>query len=114
MLSKKRNKKGQVGDTLTWIVSTIIVVVMLLIFIFVSSLLAETKFLGKYREKIVSPETELKYDLILSKSLYAYYTLENVKEKNAFYAKLEALENKGYFSDSLEERSKEIRRGLLG
>ena len=113
MLDKK-TKKAQVGDTIMWIISTIIIVVMLIIFVFGSSLLAETKSLLKYREKIVSQESGFSYDLILSKSLYTYYFIDNVKVRKDFYNSLEILEKKGYFSDSLEKRSKEIKKGLLG
>ena len=113
MLDKK-TKKAQVGDTIMWIISTIIIVVMLIIFVFGSSLLAETKSLLKYREKIVSQESGFSYDLILSKSLYTYYLIDNVKVRKDFYNSLEILEKKGYFSDSLEKRSKEIKKGLLG
>ena len=113
MLDKK-TKKAQVGDTIMWIISTIIIVVMLIIFVFGSSLLAETKSLLKYREKIVSQESGFSYDLILSKSLYTYYLIDNVKVRRDFYNSLEILEKKGYFSDSLEKRSKEIKKGLLG
>ncbi len=38
-----RNKSGQLSDTITWIVATIIIVVILLIFIYASSLIAGVK-----------------------------------------------------------------------
>ena len=41
MLTK--NKKGQVGETMTWIVATLIIIVVLTISIYVSSVLGEAK-----------------------------------------------------------------------
>jgi len=37
------SKRGQVSDTMTWVVATVIIVVILLSFIFISSILAEAK-----------------------------------------------------------------------
>jgi len=37
------SKKAQVGETVTWIVATIVLIAILLIFIFASSILAKSK-----------------------------------------------------------------------
>ena len=39
------SKKAQVGETVTWIVATIVLIAILLIFIFASSILAKSKSL---------------------------------------------------------------------
>lgn len=43
MLSNKLNKRGQVSETLTWIIATIIIIVVLLVFIYASIALGKTK-----------------------------------------------------------------------
>ena len=113
-MQKIKGKKGQVGDTITWIVATIIIVVMLVIFIIGASLLADTKALYKFRDKIISPESELDYDFALSNSLYTYFKVDNSKQKTEFHTELEKREMRGEFADSLSEREAELKWGLYG
>jgi len=40
------NKRGQVGETVTWVVATIFLIVILLLFIYASIALAKTKSLN--------------------------------------------------------------------
>jgi len=40
MSNKFLNKKGAVGETITWVVATLIIIAILIIFLFLSSLLA--------------------------------------------------------------------------
>jgi len=110
----KNNKKAQVGDTVTWIIATIIIIVMIFFFVFGSSLLAETKAVHKFRSKIISEESEVNYDLFLSKSLYTHNKIEKVRTKNEFYVILEEMELQEKFYDSLEERKREIEKGASG
>lgn len=41
----KLNKKGQVGETVTWVVATLIIVIVLVSFIYASSVLSKVKIL---------------------------------------------------------------------
>ena len=62
------NKKAQIGETMTWIVATLIIIVIMGIFIYASTLLAKTKSLGL-------PDLNLdgeKVDLIEMKISLAY------------------------------------------
>jgi hypothetical protein len=43
MLRCKINRRGQIAETVTWFVATIIVIVTLVVFIFISTSLAKTK-----------------------------------------------------------------------
>ena len=63
------NKRGQIGETMTWVVATIIVVVLLTIFIYASSALAKTKNLSLTDLKISLDKTK---DIVNTKSLFAY------------------------------------------
>jgi len=73
-------KKGQIGSTLTWIVATIIVVVILGIFIYASDILAEGKGVDT---SSVSPLDEKTGDLFAAKSLSAYL-ISNADKGNVF------------------------------
>lgn len=41
-----KNKKAQVGETITWIIATVVLIVILIVFIFISAALSKTKFLN--------------------------------------------------------------------
>jgi len=45
MLSNKKNKRGEIGKTITWIVSTLIIVGILILFIYISSGISNFKSL---------------------------------------------------------------------
>ena len=49
--NKKKNKKAQVGETLTWIVATLIIITTLFIFIYASIAMAEVKSVNSIRIK---------------------------------------------------------------
>jgi hypothetical protein len=55
ILSDKSNKKAQVGETLTWAIATIIILVVLILFIYASIGLAKTKKIGS--ESIIFGES---------------------------------------------------------
>lgn len=42
----KCNKKAQVGETITWVVATIVIIGVMIIFLFISSLMAKLKSIG--------------------------------------------------------------------
>jgi uncharacterized metal-binding protein len=76
------DKRGQVGETITWIVATVIIVVTLVIFIFVSVLMADVK------EVIF----ERRVDWISVKTLFAHLLTED--------------ENKEVIDDWIEDEKK--------
>jgi len=58
----KNNKKAQVGETMTWVVATIVIIVMLVFSIFITSAIIKTKELKVYNQD----------DLLATKSLIGY------------------------------------------
>jgi len=70
------NKKAQVGESITWVVATIIVIVLLLIFIYASILLSKTKSLESGKEN-----SEYSFDWINSKTQIAYSINDKNKDK---------------------------------
>lgn len=77
---KLKSKKGQIGETITWIVATVIIIVILIFSIFVASLLSKTKVLGKGFKS----EDDGNRDLIGAKSLTAYLLTKNEKGNKMF------------------------------
>ena len=100
MLNNKN--KGQIGETMPWVVATIIIVVILIISVYAASLLANTrKTLSYQKEKIES-------DLLMEKSLFAYFSANDTK-KDLIYSELKKQE----FDVNLDNKRDEI-GGVLG
>lgn len=68
------NKKGQISDTMNWIIATIIIVVVLMLFVYASSVLSKTKVVS-YK----GPET--KVDLLETKTSLAFLINDDNKNK---------------------------------
>lgn len=65
------DKKAQIGETLTWIVATVIIIVILLVAIFVASVIGKDKNFNK------NFPSSNNVDLFAKKSLTAYLLTEN-------------------------------------
>lgn len=100
------NKKAQTGETISWIVATIIIFVVLMFFVLGASLLGGTKEVSQYAENPFDNSGDYDFDFHHQKSVYSYFISEDsttkVKIKNY-------LEEEGY---PFDERQKEL-RGLL-
>jgi hypothetical protein len=104
-----KNKRAQVGDTITWIIATIIIVVMIFFFVLGSSLLSETKSIVGYKSSLFSSGIMYKYDFYLSKSLFSYYKISNSKDKSTLYDNIKKLPLDSDVSQTIDNRSTEIR-----
>jgi len=82
MLDKRkiqRNKKAQLGETMTWIVATLIIIVALIMFIYTSSILAKIKVINLPDLKI---DSEKDINWLETKTLFAHSQSNNQnKEK---------------------------------
>lgn len=71
MLINSNSKKAQVGSTITWIVATVIIVVVLLITVFVANSLGKSKDIEYSQEK----------DTLASKSFFSWLLTEQDGER---------------------------------
>jgi len=70
---RNRNRKGQIGETLTWMVATVLIIVVLIFFIFGASMLGKTKEVrAEFKETLTSKSIFEGGDSFLKKSLYTY------------------------------------------
>jgi len=69
MLNK--NKSGQLSDAMTWIVATLIIIVILVVFVFAANVIAESKSLPSL-EEINLEDSEDKIDFIEMKNKFAF------------------------------------------
>ena len=93
-----KNRKAQVGETITWVIATIVIVVILIISIYAASLLAQTK------KKFSFGTVQREEDLIMEKSLFAYFLADDEK-KNIIYNGL----NREEFYVDFDNKLKEIK-----
>lgn len=87
-----RNKKAQIGETLTWIVATLIIIVILVFSIFITFFLGKTKNLSKDNRGFSLGESE---DLFVMKSLSGYLLTEDASGERIF----DKLKNKNESSE---------------
>jgi hypothetical protein len=100
MLNNKN--RGQIGETMTWVVATIVIIAILIISVYAASLLANTKKTLSYQKE------KRESDFLMEKSLFAYFSVNDTK-KNLIYDKLKQQE----FDVDLDEKRDEI-KGVLG
>ena len=67
-----QNNRAQMGETITWVIATIIIVVLLMFFIFGASMLGTTKSVGGFKESLFSSPEYSSEDLFIQKSIYSY------------------------------------------
>lgn len=106
------NKRAQTGETITWIVATIIIVVLLIFFIYISSLYGKAKKIGSSSTEIFSTEYFQTQDLILEKSLFVYFSLDDLDKKEIVYNYLKELEENENFYVDLDKKITEM-EGLV-
>ena len=90
------NLKAQVGTTITWMVATLVIVVVLLISIYVSSLLSKTK---DFSSGDFDTE-DLGYDSLAKKSMFAFL-LTNSQGENIVYSQLNNEKDLSEFNENL-------------
>jgi hypothetical protein len=102
----KLNRKAQAGETISWIVATIVIFVILMFFVLGSSLLGGTKKVLAYKDGFFDGADEYNFDSHFQKSVYTYLQVEDKLLKNKI---------KNYFDERdfpFDERQKELRRML--
>ncbi len=68
------NKKAQVGETATWLVATLIILVLLSLSLYASSALGKTKKVSS-TDSLFSLEYSKSRDYAMQESLFTYFTL---------------------------------------
>ncbi len=69
-----KNKRAQIGATMTWIIATLVIVGILLIFIYISVLMSKTKAVDAGELKA---DSEYKADILSLKTSFAHQLAGN-------------------------------------
>ncbi len=88
-----KDKKAQIGETMTWVVATIVIIVILIISIYAASLLAQKNKIIRYKEY------ERESDIVMEKSIFAYF----LSGDNSIYNELVQQEFYADFDDKIDE-----------
>lgn len=79
MLEMFRDRRGQVGETTTWIVATIIIIILLIIFVYISYALAKASGVIDYSTSVDVGGKSIKVDWISEKTNFAFEINEGSK-----------------------------------
>jgi len=102
----KKKKKAQIGETLTWIVATIIIVLLL------SSLFGKAKKVSVEKDSLFSKTYSRTNDLVLEESVFTYFLIKDKSKQDKIYDNLKKEEKENKFYVNLDEKIEEV-RGVL-
>ncbi len=100
-----RNKNGVVSETLVWIISTIIIIVVMISFLYMASLIGEKTRIFEAKNELASDEGLLGISVLAENSVYSYFLIEDELLKEKIYY---------FYEDNEEFRKKlsELGRGI--
>lgn len=97
------NKKAQLGETMTWAVATVIIVLILVFSLFISAKMGESKKI----QKVFSDDYKHSTDLIMEKTIFVYFMLDK-NQKDIVYQFLQEQGNKEAFYVDFESKLGEV------
>ncbi|MDP2672234.1 MAG: hypothetical protein Q8O84_00280 [Nanoarchaeota archaeon] len=99
------NKKGQASEAMTWIAATLIIIVLLGISLYASSILSKLK--------IIDYETEERtQDIVMEESLFSYFSIKEPTVQNKIFENLEKMNREEKFYKDFNSKFKQIKFNL--
>ena len=98
-------KKAQMGETITWIVATLIIFLIVGSSIYAVTLLSKIKVIDYSDEKNSA-------DILMGQSIFTYFSSENLDTRGEIYSNLERMDLENQFYFNFQEKFEEIRRNL--
>lgn len=87
------NKRAQTSEAMTWIVATLIIIVLLGISIYAASLLSKTKVMN-YKEE------DRSQDVVMEESLFAYFSIQDLIIQEKVFESLDKInQEEGFYED---------------
>lgn len=72
-----KQKRAQTGETISWVIATVIIFVMMMFFVFGASLLGSTKKVLQHKDDLLDRSEELSYGNPFQKSVYTYHLVDD-------------------------------------
>ena len=105
MLNKIFNKRGQASEAMTWIVATLIIIVLLGISLYAASLLSKLKIIDYGVE-------ERTQDIVMEESLFSYFSVQDSAVKDKIFGTLEKMNNEEKFYADFNSKFQQIKFNL--
>ena len=99
------NKRGQTSEAMTWIVATLIIIVLLGISIYATSLLSKLKIIDYGTE-------ERSQDVVMEESLFSYFSIEDSAVKENVFESLEKMSQEEKFYEDFDSKFTQIKFNL--
>ena len=90
------NKKAQMGETVTWVVATIAIILILSLSLYGASLLAKSREANYLSSSFFSKGYQRNQDVVMQKSLFAYFLLKG-DYKDVLYSRLTKMDEQKEF-----------------
>ncbi len=99
------NNRGQASEAMTWIVATLIIIVLLGISIYAASFLSKLKIIDYEKEDITQ-------DIIMEESLFAYFSVKDSSVQEKVFESLEKMSNEEKFYSDFNSKFQQIKFNL--
>ena len=66
------SRKAQVGETMTWVVATVIIIVLLIVFIWISYSLAKSRGVIDFAQNVIDLDGEVEVNWVHAKTDFAF------------------------------------------
>ena len=99
------NKKGQTSEAMTWIVATLIIIVLLGISLYAASFLSKSKVVNYKTE-------ERSQDIVMEESLFSYFLVQDSVLQKKIFENLEKMDREEKFYEDFNSKFQQIKFNL--
>ena len=101
------NKRAQTSEAMTWIVATLVIIVLLGISIYATSILSKKKVIDYEKEDGTQ-------DIVMEESLFAYFSIQDSSVQEKVYKSLEKMNQEKKFYEDFSSKFTQIKFNLEG
>lgn len=78
MLKYKKTNRGQVGETISWVIATVVIIGILILFIYISILISKTKAIGLLN---LQSDVAEKPEVLMQKTSFSHQLAGNLNKE---------------------------------
>ena len=99
------NKRGQTSEAMTWVVATLIIIVLLGISLYAASLLSKLKIIDYGVE-------ERTQDIVMEESLFSYFSVQDSAVRDILFENLKKMNQEEKFYSDFNSKFQQIKFNL--